>query len=80
MRTLIIITILLSGCKFETKEQKLERMRKNSCDLAHRYISECAYEHKGARVAPLVGCTQEDADKILSMSCVDLLLSRLQRI
>ena len=47
MRAFIIITILFSGCKFETKEEKLERIRKDSCDLAHRYISECAYEKKG---------------------------------
>ena len=69
MRALIIITILLSGCKFETKEEKLERIRKDSCDLAHRYISECAYESKKVRVAPFASCSQSYADRILSMPC-----------
>lgn len=73
MKNLIVITLLFSGCKFETKEQKLERMRKDSCDLAYHYVSECAYEHKGTRVTPLINCTQEEADKILTLSCEEVL-------
>ena len=72
MRTLLIITILLSGCKFETKEERLERIRKDTCDLAHRYISECAYEFKKVRVAPFVSCSKEYADRILALSCESL--------
>ena len=77
MRALIIITILLSGCKFETKEEKLERIRTNSCDLAHRYINECAYERKGVRVAPFASCSQSYADRILSYPC-DVLVENLK--
>ena len=77
MRVLLIITILLSGCKFETKEEKLERMRKDSCDLAHRYVNECAYERKGVRVAPFVSCSQSYADRILSYPC-DVLVENLK--
>lgn len=77
MRAFIIITILFSGCKFETKEEKLERIRKDSCDLAHRYISECAYEKKGVRVAPFVSCTKSYADRILSYPC-DVLVENLK--
>ena len=77
MRALIIITILFSGCKFETKEEKLERIRKDSCDLAHRYLNECAYERKRVRIAPFVSCSQSYADQILSMSC-DRLVENLK--
>jgi hypothetical protein len=77
MRVLLIITILFSGCKFETKEEKLERIRKDSCDLAHRYISECAYERKKVRVAPFVSCSQSYADRILSYPC-DVLVENLK--
>jgi hypothetical protein len=77
MRALIIITILFSGCKFETKEQKLERMRKDSCDLAHRYLNECAYERKGVRIAPFAVCSQSYADQILSYPC-DVLVENLK--
>ena len=77
MRVLFIITIVLSGCKFETKEEKLERIRKESCDLAHRYIKECAYERKGVRVAPFVSCSQSYADRILSYPC-DVLVENLK--
>lgn len=77
MRALIIITILLSGCKFETKEEKLERIRKDSCDLAHRYISECAYEHKKVRIEPFASCTKLYADRILSHPC-DVLVESLK--
>ena len=73
MRNLIIITLLFSGCKFETKEQKIKRMEKDSCDLAYRYISECAYEHKRTRVSPLLNCTLKEAEQILSMSCASLI-------
>ena len=76
MRALIIITILFSGCKFETKEEKLERIRKDSCDLAHRYLNECAYERKGVRIAPFVSCSQSYAEKILEMSC-DVLVEHI---
>ncbi len=69
MRTFIIITILFSGCKFETKEEKSERTRKEACELAHRYISECAYEFKKVRVAPFVSCSKEYADRIMSYPC-----------
>lgn len=72
MRAFIIITILFSSCKVETKEEKLERMRKDSCELAHRYVSECAYERKKVRVAPFAICSQSYADRILAMSCEDL--------
>jgi hypothetical protein len=77
MRVLLIITILFSGCKVETKEEKLERIRKDSCDLAHRYISECAYERKKVRVAPFVSCSQSYADRILSYPC-DVLVESLK--
>ena len=77
MRAFIIITILFSGCKFETKEEKLERTRKESCELAHRYISECAYERKKVRVAPFVSCSQTYADRILSYPC-DVLVESLK--
>ena len=77
MRAFIIITILFSGCRFETKEAKLERKRKESCDLAHRYISECAYEQKKVRIAPFVNCYKEYADRILSYPC-DVLVENLK--
>lgn len=77
MRAFIIITILFSGCKVETKEEKLERIRKDSCDLAHRYISECAYEFKKVRVAPFVSCSKSYADRILSYPC-DVLVENLK--
>ena len=77
MRVLLIITILFSGCKFEPKEEKLERTRKQSCELAHRYISECAYERKKVKIAPFVSCSKEYADRILSYSC-DVLVESLK--
>lgn len=75
MRIILITTmlILLSSCKLETKEQKLKRVERESCELAYRYLSECAYEYKKVRVAPLRYCSKEYADRIIKSSCEELL-------
>lgn len=67
--TIITMTLMLTGCKFETKEQKLKRVEKETCELAYRYLSECAYELKKVRVAPLKFCNKEYADRLLSQPC-----------
>lgn len=79
MKTVFIITmlLLLSGCKFETKEQKTKRLEKEACELAFSYLSECAYELKKVRLAPLKFCDKKYADKILSYSC-DVLVDGLK--
>ena len=69
----IIIIILFSGCKFETKKEKQVQEEKRLCDLAYLYISECAYEYKKIRVSPLKSCNTTQAQNILSSSCEDLL-------
>lgn len=79
MKATFIITmiLILSGCKVETKEQKAKRLEKESCDLAYRYLAECAYEHKKVRLAPLSFCDQSYADKVLSYPC-EVLIKGLQ--
>jgi hypothetical protein len=75
MKNLIIITMLISlnSCKLETKEQKLKRVEKNTCDLAYNYVSECARVHKGVAVAPFKLCSKEYAEKLLEKSCLELM-------
>lgn len=74
MKNLIIITILIciTSCKLETKEQKLKRVEGEACDLAYKYLSECAREYKKGRVVPFKSCTKEYAEKILEVSCLEL--------
>jgi outer membrane lipopolysaccharide assembly protein LptE/RlpB len=67
--TIITMTLMLTGCKFETKEQKQKRIEKETCELAYRYLSECAYELKKVRVAPLKFCNRAYADRLLSYPC-----------
>ena len=75
MKVIIIVTIfaILSSCKVETNEQKSKRLEKEACELAYRYLAECAYEHKRVRLAPLSFCDQKYADKVLSYPCETLI-------
>ena len=75
MKSVLITTtlILLCSCKLETREEKAKRIEQDSCSLAHRYISECAYEYKRVKVVPFKSCTKEYADRILEKSCKSLL-------
>ena len=68
----IITIILLMSCNFETKEQREKRKEEEVCSLAYKYISECAYEIKRVRVAPLQSCTKKYAEKVLMHSCKEL--------
>ena len=79
MKAILIITtiLILNGCKVETKEQKAKRVEKESCELAYRYLSECAYEHRKVRLAPLSFCDKSYADKVLSYPC-EVLIKGLQ--
>lgn len=79
MKPVFIITmiLILNGCKVETKEQKAKRLEKEACELAFRYISECAYEYRKVRLAPLAFCDKKYADKILSYPC-DVLVDGLK--
>ena len=63
------MSLTLTGCKVETKEQKDKREEKETCELAYRYLSECAYELKKVRVTPLRYCNKEYAERVLSHSC-----------
>ena len=67
--TIITLTLMLTGCKFETKEKKLKRIEKETCELAYQYLSECAYELKKVRVEPLKYCNKEYAERLLSHPC-----------
>ena len=79
MKPIFIITmiLILNGCKVETKEQKAKRLEAEACELAFRYLSECAYEHKGVRLTPLSFCDKRYAEKILSYPC-DVLVDGLR--
>ena len=74
----IIIIILFSGCKFETKKEKQEQEEKRLCDLAYLYISECAYEYRKVTVAPFEACTENYARRMLSYPC-DVLVESLKQ-
>jgi hypothetical protein len=74
----IIIIILFSGCKFETKKEKQVQEEKRLCDLAYLYISECAYEYRKVTVAPFEACTENYARRMLGYPC-DVLVESLKQ-